>query len=92
MSRKNAYIYDANGNRVEAAAFKQDGSLFYKTTWKYDEHGNQIEMNDYDSKNTLTNQSLRVIEYDKQGNWIKRTETVNEKPIQIAVREIEYYL
>ena len=66
-----------------------DGSLIYKNTYKYDEKGNNIEKNNYDSNGRLD--SKYTYEYDKNNNWTQRIEYKNTIPHRITERIIEYY-
>ncbi|MFJ1492301.1 hypothetical protein [Capnocytophaga canis] len=67
-----------------------DGSVEYRTTYKYDENGEIIEKKNYRSQSNLEKRTY-TYEYDKYGNWVKRITYKNDKPKFIAEREIEYY-
>ena len=47
----------------------QNGSLYYKYTFKYDEKGNEIERNRYNSDGSL--RSKYTFKYDEKGNKIE---------------------
>ena len=54
---------------VEKFGEAQKGSLFGKSTYKYDEKGNEIECNSYDSDGSLRTKS--TYKYDEKGNEIE---------------------
>ena len=58
---------------------------------KYDEKGNNIEVNWYNSDGSLASKWTYKYEFDKQGNWIKRIDFKDEIPEFILEREYEYY-
>lgn len=58
---------------------------------KYDEKGNKIESNEYNSDGSLYSKWTYKYEFDKQGNWIKRIDFKDEIPEFILEREYEYY-
>ena len=58
---------------------------------KYDEKGNKIESNRYNSDGSLYIKWTYKYEFDKQGNWIKRIDFKDEIPEFILEREYEYY-
>jgi hypothetical protein len=91
LDRKYTYKYDEKGNMIEKNEYDSDGSLDRKETYKYDEKGNKIEKNEYDSDGSLDRKETYQYEYDKAGNWIKKIEFRNEKPVYIYEREYEYY-
>src|SRR5690606_10874293 len=47
---------------------------------KYDEKGNNIESNRYNSDGSLFSKWTYKYEFDKQGNWIKRIDFKDEIP------------
>ena len=91
MSLKYTYKYGDNGNQIEQNLFNPDGSLSLKHTYKYDDNGNQTESNDYNSDGNLSLKYIYKYEYDKAGNWIKKTSIRNNKPDSITERVIEYF-
>lgn len=62
-------IYNEKGNKIEEYWYNSDGSLLYKSTYKYDEKGNKIEENSYDSDGRL--HSKYTYKYDEKGNIIE---------------------
>ena len=57
----------------------------------YNEKGNKIEENDYDSDGRLDEKYTYKYEYDKNNNWTQQVQYFNNRPIQITERIIEYY-
>jgi YD repeat-containing protein len=72
--------YDDRGREIEYHALAKKGFLSSiavdnRTTFSYDEHGNQTEMITNDADGTLISRTTSVFVYDSHGNWIKKTET-----------------
>ena len=73
------------GNRKRKDFWEND------VQYKYDEKGNKIEENRYESDGSLDNKWTYKYEFDKQGNWIKRIDFENKIAKFILEREYEYY-
>lgn len=58
---------------------------------KYDEKGNQIEENLYNSDSSLSSKWTFQYEFDKQGNWVKRIDFEDGIPELLLDRKYEYY-
>ena len=63
-------IYNKKGNTIEGNEYYSDGSLNYKTTYKYDEKGNKIEKNTYKYDGSLNYKT--TYKYDEKGNKIEK--------------------
>ena len=63
-------IYNKKGNTIEGNEYYSDGSLNYKTTYKYDEKGNKIEKNIDGSVDRLGYKY--TYKYDEKGNTIEQ--------------------
>lgn len=91
------YKYDEHGLKIEKNCYSEKGILFDKYTYKYDNHGNLVEENNYNSDESLTRKKINNFEYDKSGNWTRKTSLTryyNEEmkaDCSIAERIIEYY-
>lgn len=85
------YTYDANGNKTQWVSYTADAPLF-EAAYKYDSHNNMtsIKMKDYQGNPQPLVKSY-TYDYDKQGNWIKKTVLVNGKPAYITTRIISYF-
>ncbi len=92
LSSNIIYKYDKKGNRIEINSYYNDGSLFTKTIYKYDKKGNITEERNYDREGSLSRKSsYKYDEYDKKGNWLRRTFFANDKPRKIEERVVFYY-
>ena len=60
--------YDENGNKIKICRYDYD-DLSYKYTHKYDEKGNIVEDNSYDSDGSLS--SKHTYKYDEKGNIVE---------------------
>jgi hypothetical protein len=85
----NTFKYDDNGNKSED---KSVGKFFFqKHTIKYDQYGNQIEINSGYQEVGIDATSAYKYEFDNHNNWIKKIEFYNNTTKHIIEREIEYY-
>lgn len=92
LDKRCTYKYDENGNKIEIKAYTSDGSLDSITTYKYDDKGNVIEDKYTGSDGGLISKiAYEYSSYDKEGNWLKKTEINDNKPSFLYEREIEYY-
>lgn len=64
------WLFNEQGNKIEENRYKSDGSLNWKSTYKYDDKGNQIEENSYKSNGSLDSKS--TYKYDAKGNEIEK--------------------
>jgi hypothetical protein len=84
--------YDGKGNRIVKDSYNEFGSLFLKCNSKFDEDGNETEAKEYDSHKSLQFSTTYDYEdFDKAGNWLKRTMYKNDDPASVTIREIEYH-
>lgn len=81
---------DRFGN-IEKGRRKRNNILEYDFQNKYDEKGNQIESNSYNSDGSLDSKWTYKYEFDKQGNWVKRIDFEDGIPKFLLEREYEYY-
>ncbi len=88
---KSIYKNDQNGNPLEKLTYDAQGNLVRKVTSKYDSVGNEIENISYKEDGSVNEKRTYQLEYDKQKNWVKKTEQVNGETTQIIVQEFEYY-
>jgi hypothetical protein len=97
------YTYDRHGRMIEQDVFGNDGKVQSSIVYKRDAKGNiaSQEMRKPDAKPPYPTLNYQY-EFDKQGNWIKRTETVTDVAPEDAwqysesqhgplVRTITYY-
>jgi len=89
-SRK--YVLDEKGNTKEDIWYNGQGAIEYRYVRTYDEKGNKIEELTYKGKDELRNMIRWKYEYDKNGNWTKRTESNSEGiEFHIEERKLTYY-
>jgi len=92
MNRKIKYKYDENGYLIEKCIYYSDVNFGLCYIYMYNESGYLIEEKLMYEKYNITYE----YEFDKQGNWIKRTSYKTEFefriPQKIIEREIKYYL
>lgn len=80
--------YDKNGFLISISVFKDSSTRTFK--YVNDEHGNIIKVDIYRNDDLRESCNLDY-EYDKNNNWFKRVMYVDDKPISITIRAIEYY-
>jgi len=68
VNSTNVSTYDLNDKIIESLLYLND-KLITKKTFKYDERGNEIERNEYNSKNGLVSKNIFI--YDKKGNMLE---------------------
>lgn len=88
--RERKFLRDKHGNIQEETLYSADGSLKSRTAYFYDEKGNPTKEERYAKNNMLESTKNSVYEFDKHGNWIKRTDYQNSKPTFIVERTIVY--
>jgi YD repeat-containing protein len=74
ISRFDSYGRVQKISAVSPAGFLSSRGTDDVTTFKYDLHGNLIEMNTTASNGTLHRRTTNSYRYDEKGNWIERTE------------------
>jgi hypothetical protein len=89
LSFKSLFKYDIRGNKIEEKRYDPDGSLIFESTFKYDNRGNQIEEKRNESDGGFQLETYTYI-YDERGNWISKTDYVDQIAIFITERKIEY--
>ena len=95
INEKVTYEYDEKGNVIEEDIEDLESETI-KITYKYDKRGTVIEVKHYFPGGPLDFITTYKYEFNKKGNWIKRTEFVTKDgktvvPQMITEREIEYY-
>jgi YD repeat-containing protein len=87
------FKYDDQGYRIESISHTASGNKVI-TTYKYDLSGNLIEENINDFFKTAYKYHFEhntyTYQYDKQENWIERTEYEHDIPLRVVIRTIEY--
>lgn len=85
-------VYDAMGNIIENTLFNGRGAIEYRYERDYDDKGNKITERTYKGGDVLRNTTKWRYEFDKAGNWIKRTESTSDgMDFHIEERTITYF-
>ncbi len=74
ISRFDSYGRDLQTSIVSPPGFLSSRGADNVTTFEYDLHGNQIEVNTTASDGTLQSRMTNSYRYDEKGNWIEQTE------------------
>lgn len=88
--------YDEANRVIDQTLFAADGTIEWKMSFAYDEHGNLIEQRGFHSGKLALHRSYSY-EYDSNGNWIKQTMSDLTAPVscanpmQVIYRTITYY-
>ncbi|NOT50687.1 MAG: hypothetical protein HOP10_05375 [Chitinophagaceae bacterium] len=67
------------------------GIIYNRYSYKYDDKGNELEMDVYNESEKVPYHITWKYEFDRNGNWIRRTRFGNGVPDDNVKREIEYY-
>ncbi|ATA94069.1 sugar-binding protein [Capnocytophaga canimorsus] len=84
------YVYDKLGNLLETSFYK-DNNLVYRIVHRYNKSGDEVNQRLFDERGNLTKEKKFTYKYDAKGNWIERTEFVDEFVKFVFVREISYH-
>lgn len=79
------------GLPLEMENYNKSGSLIRKTTYKYDDKGNEILIEIFDGQGKSLERKEFTYTFDDKGNWVERIEYVNHFPKVFIEREITYY-
>lgn len=86
------WTYDEKGNQTGEAWYDGDKQLTLRFERVYDEKGNKVQESKYKSGNDFLSKVTWKYEYDKQGNWIRRTQyTATGEDFHLEERVMEYY-
>jgi RHS repeat protein len=81
VTRRSAYAYDLQGNRIQSLSYARDGSST-KTACTYDTKGNVTMRTTYATDGSLLDKLTYSYEFDSTGNWIKQTESICDPTAQ----------
>ena len=84
-------VFDRESRLVEEFRYDAGDKLIVRYVHKYDNKGNQVGMDRYMVPDKMDTRVEWKYEYDKTGNWIRRTQFVNGAVLEDLKREIEYY-
>jgi len=88
LSDHSSKKYNDNGTVSESYrsySYESDPNTKYTEIYRSDNNGNQIEYSFGTSRTTYK------YEFDKLGNWLKKTEFQNDKATSVTERTIQYY-
>ncbi|MEO7992242.1 MAG: hypothetical protein ABI663_22020 [Chryseolinea sp.] len=85
------HAYHDNGKLKETISFNSDKNSLSKLSFAYSETGVEIERIRYLANGEKGEMQKRDYKYDKSGNWIFMSITINGNLQDITTREIVYY-
>lgn len=91
LIKKYSYEYDSNNRKIAENWYNSRDTVFSRYTHFYDEKDNEIEMRGFNPSGEMEVSIRWIFEYDKTGNWMKRSQSINEIAGEIITRLIEYY-
>lgn len=99
MTYRMHYQYEAKPGYVEEETYNSKGKLEWKTLRKLDAKGNVVESTSLDAQGKIRYAETYSHEFDKNGNWTKRTTsslegkdlTKQPVPTNVEYRKIQYY-
>ena len=91
--------YDVSGKRIENISYPVTSSSVGKEEYKYDDHGNIIEMTMRGEKGSIVSRESYEYEFDRFGNWTKmvtnlvvfESEELKREPVEVTYRSLTYY-
>ncbi|MDV6168752.1 hypothetical protein R1T16_09970 [Flavobacterium sp. DG1-102-2] len=83
------YAYDDKGNKREWAVEK-NGKPFMKASFDYDDKNNTTVISVTDAAGKQVDKREYAYDYDKKGNWTKKTIRINGVPQFVEERQIVY--
>ena len=83
--------FDKNGLRTELTVLSPDEEVLMKIFFEYDNKENLVSQEGIDENGKAFRPMRFEYEFDKQGNWTKRVEYIDNKPTFLLERQFEYY-
>lgn len=80
-----------NNVKYEENQFKPNGTLNFRFTIKTDRSKNIVERTTFNEYDHLVEKLINKYEYDEIGNWKSKITFINDQPIEISERKIEYF-
>ena len=87
---RNEYVYDAKNNKTAWSIQKGDKTEM-RAVYTYDKAGLQTSYSISNGEGRVMDARAYKYEYDKKGNWTKKTVMINKQPMFITERKITYY-
>jgi len=86
------FVYDDKGNMTEEFWYNGKGATDFRFVRSYDAQGNKIEETSYKGNGQLVGTTRYAYEYDKKGNWTKKTDFISDgTDFHTETRTITYY-
>jgi YD repeat-containing protein len=90
-----SYRYDDAGNLEKSIRVNAENKITSSSKFDYDDHGNIVREKsmwfDTETGQEMYSTYTYAYEYDEQGNWVKMTTWLDDKPYAEEVRTIVYY-
>ena len=91
IQAKQLFKYDEKGRKVEEIVqTKVEFTTEEKTTYTYNDNGEVVESTSYEPDGSVQMTTQYTYEYDVRGNWISKTELMDELPMRKVVRTLNY--
>lgn len=87
---KKKFIYEYRGKLSQQQVYDNNGKLVEKNIYTFNDSGDENEWTNYDRTGFPIYQYTYRYEYDTQGNWIKKVQVKDGKPVYYTIREIAY--
>jgi len=95
VNNRDVYTYNGNGYKAVLDMYNNQGKLYHYYTYAYDMHGNIKEQKEFkvftDEGPQMEDADTYELEYDKTGNWIKKTDLKLDGTVLLSERAITYY-
>lgn len=85
------YLYDDTGKLLEENIVNENNRVGKRIVYKYDDKGSPETLVGYNANNVFAGKESYRYTYDAKGNWISKVVLINNMPIGIIERAIEYY-
>lgn len=82
--------YDSSSNLIEWSLIINK-VVSQKIKYKYDSHKNVTQIDKLDENGNVQESRKYLYEYDKQGNWIRKSIIIKDMQTFVLERKIEYY-
>jgi hypothetical protein len=83
--------YDSLGNKILEELFNKHGSNYLNYSWKFEGGHDALRYEICKENSTNCESWTYKYEYDKTGNWIRRTEYRNGKLVYLTERKFTYW-
>jgi hypothetical protein len=87
---KKKFQYEFRGKLSQQQNFDNNGKLVEKNVFVFNDKGDENEWTNFDRTGFVVYKYTYTYEYDAQGNWIKKTQLQDGKPVFYTLREIVY--